>query len=529
MYMALSKVPAIPHPDVLRELSAKVADRSESGIVRLRPQQSQQFVPETSSRSTGNDPFEISTSVVNAVRRERYNDILEKKSVASRPHSSFLPTSAPFFDSCAPQRSSFASAAVAGNTESQQLVISNESSIQISGNGRDYHSIFSLAQKPGGSAQLIKKDKEHEEVMLPSCSHTGSSAQVMQKALASPSPSAMGRSASNGSANSHDQRKLPNSASDESRKKRVEIAISSALPPPSKLFFGNSLGSTSQLTTTTRDREATTGSSVRSNTLLPSCAGHSELTVNGVLEPIRLPTGISVSQASSTTTSQQLTQTVQQIPCVGSLTPASGVLRPPSQTQLPLFSLSSNQPTFSHLPTYQYGLSPPWLYNAYGFPKASQLSQVQNITQVLPPRLGPCAPLRIAEGEDVLEILDPLSTTSRSERATSAASATSSDLAPISRAEQMEILYSEAPFAESVCIFGLEFPSTSLLQFYSRSRCDQMVAKCRGDITSALRELKIEHLLDTQIASSRERAREALDSRSWDLNAAAEWLITSSS
>ncbi|RCN47010.1 hypothetical protein ANCCAN_06941 [Ancylostoma caninum] len=248
---------------------------------------------------------------------------------------------------------------------------------------------------------------------------------------------------------------------------------------------------------------------VRSNILPSSPTGHSELTVNGVLKPIRLPAGVCASQAASATATQQLAQTFQQIPRVINPTSANGVLRPPSQTQLPLFSLSSNQPTFSYLPNYQYGLSTPWLYNTYGFRNAPQPSQTQNINQVLPPRLGPCAPLRIAEGEDVLEILDPLSTTSRSERSTSVAPATSSDSAPISRAEQMEILYSEAPFAD-------------------RSRCDQMVAKCRGDITSALRELKIEHLLDTQIARSRERAREALDSRSWDLNAAAEWLITSS-
>ncbi|KIH64135.1 hypothetical protein ANCDUO_05557 [Ancylostoma duodenale] len=489
-----SSVPAVPRQDVLRELSVKVADRNESGVVRLRPQPSQQFIPNVGLGPAGNDPFEISTSVVNAVRRERYNDILEKKSVAPRPHSSFLPTSAPFFGNAIHQRSDSANAAITANTRTQQPITSGESS----SNGHDYRSIFSVADKPALSAQLTsKKGREHEDVMLPSSSH-----------VAAPSSSAVGRVTSNGSANSHDHGKSSNSALDESRKKRVEIAISCALPPPSKLFFGNSHGSTSQLTTS-GFHEATTESSVRSNMLPSSRTGHSELKVNGVLEPIRLPTGVSASQVSSATTTPQLAQTFQQVPRVINPTSANGVLRPPSQTQLPLFSLSSNQPTFSYLPNYQYGLSTPWLYNTYGFRNAPQPSQTQNINQVLPPRLGPCAPLRIAEGEDVLEILDPLSTTSRSERSTSVAPASSSDSAPISRAEQMEILYSEAPFAD-------------------RSRCDQMVAKCRGDITSALRELKIEHLLDTQIASTRERAREALDSRSWDLNAAAEWLITSS-
>ncbi|RCN47012.1 hypothetical protein ANCCAN_06943 [Ancylostoma caninum] len=256
-----SLIPSVPGQDVLRELTAKVADRNESGVVRLRPQQSLHFIPNAGPRPVGSDPFEISTSVVNAVRRERYNDILEKKSVASRPHSSILPTSAPIsiFGNAIHQRSDSANAAVTANTRTQQPVISGESST----NGHNYRSIFSVADKPAPSAQLIdKKGREHEDVMLPSPSHVCSSAQVTEKAVAAPSSSAMGRVTSNGSANSHNHVKLPNSASDESRKKRVEIAISSALPPPSKLFFGNSHGSTSQLTKSS-GHGTTTESSVR--------------------------------------------------------------------------------------------------------------------------------------------------------------------------------------------------------------------------------------------------------------------------
>lgn len=55
-----------------------------------------------------------------------------------------------------------------------------------------------------------------------------------------------------------------------------------------------------------------------------------------------------------------------------------------------------------------------------------------------------------------------------------------------------------------------------------------MVAKCGGDISTALKELKTEYLVETLIASNREKAVQALSSRAWDLNAAAELLLSSS-
>ncbi|KAK6763051.1 hypothetical protein RB195_023667 [Necator americanus] len=130
--------------------------------------------------------------------------------------------------------------------------------------------------------------------------------------------------------------------------------------------------------------------------------------------------------------------------------------------------------------------------------------------EALPPRLRHRASLGISERDDVLEVLDPLSAVSLRKHPLSSVSTVPLDQNFMARMEQMEILYLEAPFAD-------------------RSRCDQMVAKCRGDIASALRELKVKHLIDTRIADDREKARKALESSSWDLNAAAEFLLMTAS
>uniref|UniRef100_A0A0R3PXH7 UBA domain-containing protein n=1 Tax=Angiostrongylus costaricensis TaxID=334426 RepID=A0A0R3PXH7_ANGCS len=78
---------------------------------------------------------------------------------------------------------------------------------------------------------------------------------------------------------------------------------------------------------------------------------------------------------------------------------------------------------------------------------------------------------------------------------------------PITRAEEMKIFYADASFT-------------------SRSRCNQMLIKCKGDVARALEELKIERLVDIQIAPNNEKAREALSARAWNLNAAAELLLS---
>uniref|UniRef100_A0A1I7XGQ7 UBA domain-containing protein n=1 Tax=Heterorhabditis bacteriophora TaxID=37862 RepID=A0A1I7XGQ7_HETBA len=65
-----------------------------------------------------------------------------------------------------------------------------------------------------------------------------------------------------------------------------------------------------------------------------------------------------------------------------------------------------------------------------------------------------------------------------------------------------------------------------LIMLYSRSRCDWMVSKFNGNIMEALRELKLEYLMDTGIVGDKTRARRALEEKNWSLNAAAEALLS---
>ncbi|PIO75591.1 protein tyrosine kinase [Teladorsagia circumcincta] len=113
--------------------------------------------------------------------------------------------------------------------------------------------------------------------------------------------------------------------------------------------------------------------------------------------------------------------------------------QPAQQRQLPLFTLTNNAPTAVVSPLFHFGMVPMAPLDPGRVPYTSG---------VLPPRLGPCAPFRIGEGEDILQALDPLAAGSRS-----SSSAVSENT--ISRAEQMEILYADAPFAEYVSLYKL--------------------------------------------------------------------------
>ncbi|CAJ0609832.1 unnamed protein product [Cylicocyclus nassatus] len=468
----------------------------ESGVVKLpMPKQPVTQQPVSDASATRDDPFEISSILSNTVLRERYNNILEKKAalIASQANTTMplLPSS--FSGPSNVRRSETASVPLPSSSAS----VSIENSVVRT---RPHSNILqptvlttlnnNRLTRPQSAVMEGWDRKEHNA----SPSFSRETGDLPIQALNDVSMTAKTEPGG---------RIAPSSpVLDEIRKRRLESAITSVLPQPSQLFFGNGSGTNGQVQM--RSSTPPTSQNVaRVPAVNPVRPLQPVLNLNGVLEPIRLPT--SVSARTTVSSSQPSLRNNQQIPSMSnpnSLPGNSMAARPLSQTQLPLFSLSNN----TAFPNYQRGVNP-YQYNfASGVP-AVQFNQMRSSNGVLPPRLEPFTPFRVAEGEDVLEVLDPLSATSR-ERRTTPTPAASSLPGSITLAERMEILYSDAPFAD-------------------RSRCDQMVAKCRGDIESALRELKVEHLVDTQIAANRERAREALNSKSWDLNAAAELLLMS--
>ncbi|VDL83188.1 unnamed protein product [Nippostrongylus brasiliensis] len=304
---------------------------------------------------------------------------------------------------------------------------------------------------------------------------------------------------------------------DENRRSRVQSEIFNALPPPSSLFFGSTTNiAANHVTTATStpkpkvESHNNTVSDAPSSSSSSSSSSKPALSIEGVLQPIRLPIGgvnpvtrppaapVAEFRPTSVVNPQNPTLVIPQQATIQH-TPVS------MQRQLPLYSVSNNAIRFGMPPTY--GTGPLTLPNR-GYaatPYGNGLPVWGSST--LPPRLDPVTPFRIGENEDIIEALDPLLSSSRTQRSTNGQQSTNG-ISGISRAQEMEILYSDAPFAD-------------------HSRCDRMVASCQGNIEAALKELKIEHLIETQIASSREAAMRALTSKAWDLNAAAELLLTS--
>ncbi|GMT03938.1 hypothetical protein PENTCL1PPCAC_26112 [Pristionchus entomophagus] len=139
----------------------------------------------------------------------------------------------------------------------------------------------------------------------------------------------------------------------------------------------------------------------------------------------------------------------------------------------------------------------------------------------LPPALGPASRSGIevpenASAEDVIRLLDPLSSRSTptpaaaaapaATRATAAAGATRPP-SPGRQAAELEGLYAEAFFTD-------------------RKRCDFMVARLGGRVDLALRELKKEYLVDTGIARDKQHSEMALIAKDWNLNSAADAILT---
>ncbi|CAJ0953126.1 unnamed protein product, partial [Mesorhabditis belari] len=211
--------------------------------------------------------------------------------------------------------------------------------------------------------------------------------------------------------------------------------------------------------------------------------------------------------------------------------------RPQSIHSVPLFSAQQSLgSTYSNgyggynSPIYGmgYGASSP-IYGGYGmngfnglngYGSMGRLSNTSSVYPLLSDSSRPLAltaPLRpltppppsstiVQHSEEVLNSFDPLAELYNNSQSTLPRESQPTT-SGVTKAEQMEILYKEASFAE-------------------RGNCDRMVGICGGNVEEALKQLKVEYLVDTGIASDRAIAISALEARAWNLNAAAEAIVS---
>ncbi|VDM74839.1 unnamed protein product [Strongylus vulgaris] len=280
----------------------------ESGVVRLP-------LPKGPANASGSnaeivtDPFEVSKILNNAVLRERYNNILEKKAllVASQSNSSLPSLPFSLSDGGAARRSESASVPVSLNPSSSKNVSFSENTLVRT------RPEFSTKQQPATTINSNKLTRP-QSVIVESRDHP--EVNVRQWTSRETGDLPIDRSACNGSvlnANSEllNRTTMSSSALDDVRKKRVENVISSVLPKPSPLFFGNpSAGSGLQM----RSAETISQTPIRSGFTNSARPSQNVLNLDGVLEPIRLPTSISISQTSSSSSgSQPLLRHTQQV------------------------------------------------------------------------------------------------------------------------------------------------------------------------------------------------------------------------
>ncbi|CCD61695.1 Tyrosine-protein kinase sid-3 [Caenorhabditis elegans] len=323
--------------------------------------------------------------------------------------------------------------------------------------------------------------------------------------------------------------------SDEERRSRIAMDISSALPAPSALLYGSNstsslpsaaVSTASSVPSTARDNPVETRPSQPHVTMPPKKSSEPILS-SEVLQPTRLP-------SATTSQAKPVTQPIRHpSPPVATVIPTAVVdKKPVSQNQgsnVPLFNItnsSNGYPQLNGYPNYGngfqaygYGMNyhqgyPGYQgYNSYGN-GMGQLALTHNAVTSLPPLVpsenrfsGTAQPL----GEsDIMEFLGTqqrqAGSSSRAVPPASASTSAASGITDLSMADKMEVLYREADFTH-------------------KGNCDTMVSQCNGNTEQALKLLKQQHLVDMELAMSTETARQALEARQYDLPAAANMLL----
>uniref|UniRef100_A0A1I7U072 non-specific protein-tyrosine kinase n=1 Tax=Caenorhabditis tropicalis TaxID=1561998 RepID=A0A1I7U072_9PELO len=329
----------------------------------------------------------------------------------------------------------------------------------------------------------------------------------------------------------------------EERRSKIIQDISSALPAPSHLLYGSS--STSSLPTTApstssatpvntvRDRPTQVPVSQPSVTMPPKKTSEPILSTE-VLQPTRLPT------ASVAKPSQPTPQPVRNPspPVVNNSIIADKKATIPNQsTNVPLYNITNSTNLYPQLNTqpnygngytpYGYGMqyNPGYPYGGYTpynpyMSGMGQLALTNSAVSSLPPlhpsenrHSGTAQPL---DESGIRELLgsqnrDPVvqptpQAAPRAATSTATSSQSSARSNDLNIADRMEVLYKEAEFTDS-------------------GNCDSMVTHCKGDFELALKLLKQNHLMQLGLAKTPEQARQALESRQYDLTAACNYLL----
>ncbi|CAL2041525.1 unnamed protein product [Caenorhabditis brenneri] len=278
--------------------------------------------------------------------------------------------------------------------------------------------------------------------------------------------------------------------SEEERRSKIIQDVTSALPAPSALLYGSS--SMSELPSTS---SASQVQKERPHVAMPPKKTSEPILSSAVLQPTRLP---SATTSVVKPASQPVPQPVPQPAINNRQSVITG--KKPNMPSYPNYG-NGYQP-------YGYGMHPEYSgytdYNPY-------LSAANSLPPLVPSEnrhSGTAQPLDDAAIMDFLGSQhhgQPAAhTTPQPAQASQAPTQSSSRNNELSM--KMKVLYKEADFTDS-------------------GNCDTMVMHCKGDTELALKLLKQNHLVQIGLASDTNRARQALESRQYDLTAAANLLL----
>ncbi|EGT34418.1 hypothetical protein CAEBREN_13561 [Caenorhabditis brenneri] len=274
--------------------------------------------------------------------------------------------------------------------------------------------------------------------------------------------------------------------SEEERRSKIIQDVTSALPAPSALLYGSSSTSALPSSASQVERE-------RPHVTMPPKKTSEPILSSAVLQPTRLPSATtSVVKPASQPAPQPVIDNRQYV-------------------------ITNKKPNMPSYPNYGNGYQPYGYGMHYnpGYSGYTGYSPYLSTANSLPPLVpsenrhsGTAQPLDDAA---IMEFLgsqhhrQPAAhTTPQPAQASQAPTQSSSRNNELSM--KMKVLYKEADFTDS-------------------GNCDTMVMHCKGDTELALKLLKQNHLVQIGLARDTNRARQALESRQYDLTAAANLLL----
>ncbi|EGT47346.1 hypothetical protein CAEBREN_13816 [Caenorhabditis brenneri] len=266
--------------------------------------------------------------------------------------------------------------------------------------------------------------------------------------------------------------------SEEERRSKIIQDVTSALPAPSALLYGSSSMSALPSPASQVQKE-------RPHVTMPPKKTSEPILSSAVLQPTRLP-------SATTSVVKPASQPVPQ-PVI-------------NNRQLVITDKKPNMPSYPNYGNgyqpYGYGMHPEYSgytgYNPY-------LSAANSLPPLVPSENRHSGTAQPLDDAAIMEFLG-----SQNHRQPAPVQASQASTQSSSRNNElsmkMKVLYKEADFTDS-------------------GNCDKMVMHCKGDTELALKLLKQNHLVQIGLARDTNRARQALESRQYDLTAAANLLL----